>query len=603
MATSGADVLVQHLRKNNVDTVFAITGAGNLAIIDAIVRDGNIKLIYSHHEQAVVMEAQGYSRISGKIGVALVTTGGGTSNVVTGVLSAHLDSIPVLIISGNESSFHCNNSQNLRAYGVQGFDSVSVLKPVTKFSKRITTSNEVSELIQEALVIATSGRNGPSHLDFPMDIQRQICEPGDIKITTQPKITSTLNVDRISADLDASTRPLFYFGNGCRNDIELILEFLEKFRLPYAVSWSALDLFNHQDPLNVGTIGIYGSHSGNIILQKSDLLICVGTRLAIPQIGYNKQDFGRNAKKVVVDIDPSELEKFENLGWDLVSSEASDFIRALLEGTQQNKSISNWEKEIASIKEELPLIDHIGPSPSPGYVHSAQILQALPALLAEDAIIVTDVGAPLLNGHYIVKPKLRQRLFTSQGLGEMGFGLPGAIGAHFADPTRQIVCLNTDGAIMFNLQELQVVRHHQIPLKLFIFNNGGYGMIKISQENLFDSRLSGSDTSHGISFPSFEAIADAFGFTYSSVNNLEDLLKLSQVLHDSTPLLVDVKMDPTQKYFPRLATNKLPDGSFVSPPLEDLTPFIPIELLEKLLGYAPMKASYEVRGLQSNENK
>jgi acetolactate synthase-1/2/3 large subunit len=601
MATSGADVLVQHLRKNNIDTIFAITGAGNLAIIDAIVRDGNINLIYSHHEQAVVMEAQGYSRLSGKIGVALVTTGGGTSNVVTGVLSAHLDSVPVLVISGNESSFHCDNSQNLRAYGVQGFDSVSVLKPVTKFSKRITTSNEVSELIQEAIFFATSDRKGPSHLDFPMDIQRQSCDLGDIKTADELEARSILNLDGIRADLDASKQPLFYFGNGCRDDIELILDFLQKFRLPYAVSWSALDLFDHQDPLNVGTIGIYGSHSGNIILQKCDLLISVGTRLAIPQIGYNKQDFGRNAKKVVVDVDKNELEKFKNLGWNLISSKAGEFITALMDGSPNKKSISNWINEIALIKKELPLIDHIGPDPSPGYVHSAHVLQALPTLLSEDAIIVTDVGAPLLNGHYIVKPKPRQRIFTSQGLGEMGFGLPGAIGAHFADPSRQIVCLNTDGAIMFNLQELQVVRHHQIPLKLFIFNNGGYGMIKISQENLFDSRLSGSDSSHGISFPSFEAIADAFGFTYTSVNNLGDLLKLSEVLHNSIPQLIDIKMDPTQKYFPRLATNKLSDGSFVSPPLEDLTPFISIELLEKLLGYKPMKASFEARGLKSNE--
>lgn len=597
MTTSGADVLVQHLKANNVDTIFAITGAGNLAIIDAIVRESSIKIIYSHHEQAVVMEAQGYSRISGKLGVALVTTGGGTSNVVTGVLSAYLDSVPVLLISGNESSFHCTNSSNLRAYGVQGFDSVSVLKPVVKYSERISQTQDISATVNKAIRSALSNRKGPTHIDFPMDLQRQACEGTNIQEVVGAEVLQTPDLENVVESLNKSHRPLFYFGNGCRDNINSILKLIGKTGIPYAVSWSAIDLFSHEDPLNIGTIGIYGSHSANIILQKSDLVVSVGTRLAIPQIGYDKKDFGRKAEKIVVDVDATELSKFESLGWNLINTSAEFFTDFLLQHKSLDSHDKTWANEVNLVKEKLPLIEHIGAMAGEGYVHSARVLEALPKLLSEDAIIVTDVGAPLLNGHYIMKPGVRQRLFTSQGLGEMGFGLPGAIGGYFASPNRQLVCLNTDGAIMFNLQELQLVKHHRIPLKLFIFNNGGYGMIKISQENLFDSRLSGSDTSTGISFPSFESVATTFGFKYSKISSMDELEAISQDLSNKDAHLFDVQMDPLQKYFPRLATSKLSDGSLVSPPLEDLTPFVPIDLLEELLGYKPSESSFKLRGI------
>lgn len=600
MNKNGADVLVKHLKKNGVDTIFAITGAGNLAIIDALVRDGDFRVVYSHHEQAVAMEAQGYARVSGKIGVALVTTGGGTSNVLTGVLSAHLDSVPLLIISGNESSFHCTRPPKLRAYGVQGFDSVAVLGPVTKFSARIESEGEISSTFQKALESALNGRKGPAHIDFPMDIQRMSSNTDNVSKTISNIDDPLLDYGFILSQVADSKRPLFYFGNGCRDSVEDVMQLLKKLRVPYAVSWSAIDMFDHDDPLNIGSIGIYGSHSANIILQKSDLIICIGTRLAIPQIGYSRKDFGRNAQKIVVDIDKSELEKFASEDWTLIHDSAQSVLKSLLQSADGFSEDASWSSEIQKIKNSLPLIEHIGPEPESGYVHSARILQVLPDLLSDDAIMVTDVGAPLLNGHYILKPRSGQRFFTSQGLGEMGFGLPAAIGAFFAEPERQILCLNTDGAIMFNLQELQVVRHHQIPLKLFIFNNGGYGMIKISQENLFDSRLSGSDISSGISFPNFQEIANTFDFKYEAINSVDDLIESRDLLSDSNAVIFDVIMDPHQKYFPRLATNKLPDGSFVSPPLEDLAPFLPIDLLEQLLGYRPSAASFEARGIKPN---
>jgi acetolactate synthase-1/2/3 large subunit len=259
---------------------------------------------------------------------------------------------------------------------------------------------------------------------------------------------------------------------------------------------------------------------------------------------------------------------------------------------------------LAQIRKELPRVEQVGPRPesSTGFVHSVDVMSYLNEALDSSAIIGTDVGAALLSGHYALEIKEGQSLFTSQGLGEMGFGLPGTIGAYFANPSRQLVCLNTDGAIMFNLQELQLISQEEIPMKLFIFNNDGYSMIKISQENLFNGRYQGSTPSSGVSFPSFEKLANLFGLNYTKVSEYSDLKSgIKSALKSHGPELIEIIMDPNQKYLPRLGTSKLPDGTLVSPPIEDLEPKIEIEVLERLLGYKAHRNSYTSRGLTYDE--
>ena len=602
--------MVDVLNESGVEVVFCITGAGNLAIIDALFRDDKIKLVYSHHEQAAVMEAQGYARITGKLGVVLVTTGGGTSNIVTGVLSAFLDSVPVLIISGNESSFHCENPSGLRAYGVQGFDSVAVLEPITKKSVRINDSKYVKDITTEAIKIATTERMGPTHVDFPMDLQRTPIELGKSNIEhSLEKFSKSQSVNlsgftaKLLTALGASKKPVLYIGNGCRAHLLLVTEFIRRYQIPYFVSWSAIDLFPESDPLNIGRVGIYGDRAANIILQQADLLFTLGTRLAIPQIGYDKKDFGRNASKWVVDIDPTECAKFDGLGWNVINCSVAELIEELQnQGNQplnKNSDRKAWQEKVTEIWAQLPRIEQVGSraSSTSGYVHSADAIALINKRMNADAIVATDVGAGLLTGHYIYEKFGTQRFFTSQGLGEMGFGLPGAIGAHFGDTKKQIICLNTDGAMMFNLQELQVVKEHQIPLKLFVFNNDGYTMIKISQQNLFDSRISGSSSSSGISFPSFEKIASAFELKYVRVSDLKQLEQAIELyFNTSDAVLFEIIMDPEQKYLPRLATSKLEDGTLVSPPLEDLDPLLPIEKLKSLLHGELHQNSTRARG-------
>ena len=604
-AISGADILVNELVAHGVETIFAITGAGNLAIIDAIARDGRISLIYSHHEQAAVMEAQGYSRVTNGLGVALVTTGGGTSNVVTGMLSAYLDSIPVLLISGNESSFHCANPHQLRAYGVQGFDSCAVLAPVSKKTTRISRVEEVSRIIHESVAISTEDRQGPTHIDFPMDLQRKSIEITQIeayaRIGKSVASTGSLGLERLIKEISDAESPLIYFGNGIRNKSARILaeKLIDKTGIPFITSWSAIDLFAESNKQNIGRVGIYGDRHANILLQKSDLVLALGTRLAIPQIGYDKTDFGRRAKKWVIDIDSTECAKFEGLDWNILNCDAADVMAELVQSTEEWRDRSDWLIECMRIKSALPRKDQLGPAPSDSktQIHSGDVIEFLNANLSADAIVGTDVGAALLTGHYMYEQSGMRRFFTSQGLGEMGFGLPGAIGAHFAGKSRQVVCLNTDGALMFNLQELQVVEEHHIPLKLFVFNNSGYSMIRISQENLFENRISGSTVESGISFPDFSRVASAFGFNHTLVQNRNDLSGVRALLTSNQAELIEIQMDPEQRYFPRLETKKLSNGTLVSPPLEDLDPKIDLALLENLLGYKAHVNSYKARGL------
>lgn len=606
---TGGEIVEELLYRNKVDTVFCITGAGNLAIIDAIQRRGRIRMIYSHHEQAAVMEANGYSRIQGTPGVAIVTTGGGTSNAVTGILSAHLDSVPVMVISGNESSFNCRRMADFRAFGVQGFDSISVTRPICKASVQVTEPGRIIHEFHELWSEMTNGRQGPVHLDVPMDIQRQSVSLDD-KSWHQilPRKQHFDNIYQIrtqdcAKSVRHATKPLFYFGNGIRDAMVQadLLSQLTKHQIPYLVSWSAIDLFPTGDPLNVGRAGIYGDQVANIVLQQCDVLVTVGTRLAIPQVGYDIDDFGRKAEKFVVDVDATELTKFAGLDWVTLNVSAAEFLTLFFrEYGDPQISRKAWVERIAYIRKKLPQQVQIGPrsltSDESSTVHSFDVVKSVSRCMPANSTVVTDVGAGLLTGHFAIDVSGSERVFTSQGLGEMGFGLPGAIGAYFGDSSRPIICLNTDGGIMFNLQELEVVRYHRIPLKLFVFNNNGYTMIRVSQENLFDGRQAGVGPESGISFPNFRAIAAAFDLNYNRIDDFTSLDGLcGAVLTSDAAELVEVVMSPKQRYLPRLATSKGPDGSLISPPIEDLDPKISLQLLEELLGYEPHQNSQQAR--------
>ena len=596
MDTNGAREFVRALRDLEINDVFCITGAGNLALVDEICLAG-ITVHYFHHEQASAMAAIGYWHTTGRLPLVLVTTGGGSSNVATGVLSACLDSVPLLVVTGNESSYHISAMQGMRSFGVQGFDSVAFLKPVSKHSERIRDASDVFNLTTMAGRYALTDRKGPVHLDVPMDVQRK--SVGN-STGTSPAVSSLtamleasrrtldlkLDVESVSSRIAQAKRPLLYLGRGLV-DKESILEFCRRNQIPFVASWSAIDKYSDFDHLNIGRVGIYGDRAANWIVQQADLILCLGTRLTIPQVGFDRVDFGRHALKIVVDVDSTELDKYPTVGYLPLLGDANVLAKALSKKELPDLERRKWLAQIVKARVLLPRFEEESKrSLGGGFVHSLAFVNELNGLLEENAIVVTDVGAGLLSGHYALESNSKRTIFTSQGLGEMGFGLPGAVGAAIgtksdAEP-RQVVCLNTDGGIMFNLQELQTVVTKKLPIKLVVFNNEGYSMIRISQANLFEGRFEGSEAGQHLSFPNFENLATGFGLDYVRWDAGSELDTLSKALKSPAAVLIEVVMDPDQKYLPRLGTRKLPDGTLASPSIEDLDPPIESAVVDEL---------------------
>jgi len=593
---TGADILAETLVRQGVETIFCITGAGNLELVEACATRG-ISFIYSHHEQAAVMEAIGWSRVSGRIGVVMVTTGAGAANSLTGILSAHLDSVPVLVIAGNESTVHIENMKDLRAFGVQGFDSVSVAKPICKFSIRLQNVVDIAPIIDRAFESCLENRPGPGFIEFPTDVQRQKSPPPPRRVKKKAPIGASIvdeaapsergvdpQVYRLARSILRAKRPILYFGEGIRlsGAITRALEFAEKWEIPFVLSWSAIDFCGADHPLNLGRGGIYGERATNIAIQKADVLLAIGTRLAIPQVGYERNDFARNAERWVVDIDETELSKFDAATWNLIHCDARVFIEDLAsraEGFMESRETKPWLEMLSELGEAFPLSEQVAPPVGGGFIHSFDFVGALSRCLSESAIIVTDAAGSLLTTFYGIRIKPGQRMFASQGLSEMGGGLPSAIGAKIAAPDSPVLCVSTDGSIMLNLQELQVANTYKLRIKLVVLNNEGYGMIRASQDNLSLKR-SGSESGDDLGFPDFEKVARTFDMGHTLIDSTEQLQEKLQALMDSgTAELIEVRMSPDQLYLPRLGTVKNKDGSLSSPPLENMVPLIREELL------------------------
>ncbi len=598
-----ADVIAETLFAQGITQVFGITGAGNIQIFDALARHGGFSLVFTHHEQAAVMAANTYFRTTGKLALALVTTGGGSTNAVTGVVSANMDSIPVLVIAGNEPSRYTTVENNLRIWGIQGFDSVQVMSPVSKIAMRVTNSSNVAENLTSAINTSLSGKQGVSWVEVPLDLQsvRVVAQDiSDAELSPMP----TASADQISSVISAlrhAKKPLLWLGYGIKSAKaeDILKEFLHAHQIPFLLSWAGSDLIDNGNYLYVGKAGVYGQRHANLVLQASDYVLAIGTRLAIPQIGYSLEELAPEARIDLVDIDSNEVHKLGERATEAIQADAGDFLSQLLKelSSKSNLTFPNWLDHIVNVKEKFPLIaqEH---EDTNGYMNSYKVIERLNGHFKDDSIFVTDMGTALLSGFYGLNLQENQRLMTSTGLGEMGFGLPAAVGAAFGRPDKDIICLNADGGMMMNLQELQTIVHHNLNVKIFIFNNDGYLMIKRSQIALLESRFVGVDTESGLSCPNFEKISTAFEIPYFRLRNWEDFDHgFKEILNKKGPSIIEIYMDPVQGFFPRLMTSASPNGALVSPPLEDLSPLISIEDLEWALQRKAGPRSYQIRGL------
>ncbi|WP_043229575.1 thiamine pyrophosphate-binding protein [Pseudomonas sp. CF161] len=588
-----SEQIAEALEGLGITHIFGIIGAGNVHLFEAISRRGFSEIVCVHHEQAACMAVQTYYRTNGRLAAALLTTGAGSTNGVTGVVSAWADSIPCLVIAGNENSKFCYPENPLRMWGVQGYDSCQMVSQVCKYTQRVTKPEQAAFELEKAAYIALEGRPGPTWIEIPMDIQSSRITAAQMLHFQAPSIDHEISeeiatqIDSVVAALLKSERPLLWLGNGIRlaGATHQIAPLLEMLGTPGLVSWAGIDMIDSDHPLVFGRAGVYGQRAANFILQNSDYVLAIGTRLAIPQVGYDLTELAREARIDVVDICRDEAIKHSTRTQEVIVSDAAVFITALT-ARLKNLSIPSkapWVEQCRGYTDQFPWVgeEHADKG---GFINSYRFMERLNGFFKPDQVVVTDMGTALLCGHQVLRIKDGQRLMTSTGLGEMGYGLPAALGVSFANDRGEVMCLNCDGGMMMNLQELQTIVHHQLPIKLFIFNNDGYLMIKHTQNSLFKGSYVGTDRSSGISCPDFSKLATGFGIPAFQIREWDDVdATLEKVQAATGPVICEVFMHPEQLFSPKLSVVAKDDGSLVSPPLEDLSPLIPRDMLKKAM--------------------
>lgn len=575
-----SDLIAEFLQYKKIDTAFGIIGSANSHIFDSINKLGYTKIINTHNEQAAILAMGAYYRASGKLSVAIVTAGGGATNAVTGVVSNWADSIPGIIISGQENSNYTSTQEHLRMYGTQGLNIVKMVSEVTKLGIPFNSEMNIQDILEELDYATISDRPGPVWLDIPMNLQAKLTEKREWKSSI--KTSKLIDVEDIVLEINKSKRPVIIGGHGIRlsGAKKEFKEFLNYARIPTLLTWSGIDLLDDNNPNFYGRFGLYGQRSANFIVQNADLVIVLGSRLALPQVGYDFSQFARNAKVIVVDIDTLEGKKYPV--YKHVQEDCKDVIKSLINSSYMMWGYKEeWVNHCNKLKQKYPWVDekiHIDNN----YINSYKFIDKLSDYLEDNHIIVTDMGTALLSGHQAIKLKPNQTMFTSLGLGEMGYGLPGALGAALACPDRPVLCMNCDGGIMMNLQELHTIVENNLPIKIIIFNNDGYLMIKHTQKMLFHGNYVSVNKNTGIGLPNFNKLIPAFGYNYYALRSWDVFdYTIKAFLDDPQAACLEVFMDPEQDFIPKVKGVLKEDLSILAPPIEEMSPLLSYEIMEK----------------------
>jgi acetolactate synthase-1/2/3 large subunit len=588
-----ADYIFKFLQEKHVETVYSVSGRGALFLTDAIAKNGQIKNIATHHEQAAAFAAVAEAQYSGKIGVCLVSTGCASTNAITGVLSAWQDNIPCVFISGqntlNETSNYTGIS--LRTYGQQEANIVPLVKSITKYSTMVHSPNDIVKIMHEAFFLATEGRPGPVWIDIPLDIQSSSVEfnENEVDFTYKKPIINSESIQLVSKLLHKAKKPVVLIGSGIRGagaELELI-NFIERNSIPLVYSNSAPDLYGSRNELSIGSIGAMGaSRAGNFTVQNSDLLLVLGNRLSSYSTGVDFCDFARDAVILVVDIDTVEHSKKSVKIDHYIHADVKEFLIQLNQ-ISIDSDFSQWIGKCIHWKKKFNKIED-------QYRHSHKIdlyelTEVLSNTLPDDSTIVTDSGFIEVILPTNFKFGRNQRIIHPISQGAMGFALPGAIGAYHANPNSSIFVVVGDGSIMMNLQELQTIKHNNIPVKIIVVNNNVYGIIRRRQEELFRKRTIGTDPSNGVSCPNFKSVAAAFDFHYVRIDKSENLYNgILEIQKFTTPVICEIFCRDDQSYI-EVGMAKDKNGKFVRRPLEDQAPFLDREIFLSEMLIEPIK--------------
>lgn len=613
-----SDYVAQFLVNNGITHAFTVTGGGAMHLNDSLGHQEGLTCVYNHHEQACAIAAESYARIHNKIAALCVTTGPGGTNAMTGVVGGYLDSIPMLVISGQVryDTTARSTGLNIRAMGDQEFDVTKSAEAMTKYAQMVTDPKQIRYCLEKALYIATTGRPGPCWIDIPVNFQGFYVDtdelygfdPAEYEAQLAPHVTDE-QIDAIIDKIKNAKRPVFYAGNGIRisGGYESFKKVVELLNIPVATGWDSIDAIYDEHPLYVGRGGIMGDRAGNFAVQNADLVFAVGNRLSIRQVGYNWKTWAREAYVIMNDVCEDEMKK-PTLHVDMpVWADAKELLGKMAERLEKSgQKVFNgndWIERCQNWKKDYPVVlpKHYEDK---NYANVYAFIKELSSRLDEGQVTVVGNGSACVVGSHAYVIKKDQRFIINSAIASMGYDLPAAIGAAVAehgdkalygrslsdDTVKDVILVTGDGSIQMNIQELQTIIHHKMPIKIFLINNQGYHSIRQTQTNLFNKNFVGIGPQSGdLSFPDMSKLAPAYGYPYLSCDSNDKLDEtLDKALAVNGPVICEIFVSTEQNFEPKSSTKRLEDGTLVSPPLEDLAPFLDREEFRKNMIIEPI---------------
>ncbi len=620
-----ADYVADFLVDRGITDCFTVVGGGAMHLNDALGHKEGLHCTYNHHEQASAMAAEAYARYSNRMAALCVTTGPGGTNAITGVVGGWLDSVPMLVLSGQvrydttaRYTEQFTGGHPLRAVGDQEFDIIKSVSCMCKYAVMLEEPTQIRYVLEKAFHLAVTGRRGPVWIDIPVNYQGCLIETEELPgydpaedEGQRPKPVDENLVRQILEKISKSERPVLYAGNGIRlsEGYEEFQRAVEALGIPVVTCWDSLDLIADAHPLYVGRAGIMGDRPGNFAVQNADLILAVGNRLSIRQVGYSWKTWAREAYVMMVDVDEAELRK-HTIHVELpVCADARDFftvLNRLLEETQAKDGEASrdgspkttlfvgkdWVERCQAWKRDYPVTLPRHWEEDGSYANVYAFIRYLSSSLPKGNLTVVSNGSACVVGSHNYVIQENARFLINSAIASMGYGLPAAIGACIAAGGKETVCIEGDGSLMMNLQELQTVLTNKLPIKIFLINNQGYHSIRQTQNNLFGehTKVGIGPESRDLSFPSYEKLAAAFGYPYFSASGNEEMkLAVDATLKEPGAVICEIFVSPQQVFEPKSATRRLEDGTLVSPPLEDLAPFLPREEVRRNLLIAPVE--------------
>jgi len=594
-----SDYVLKFLASKKIKNVFLITGGAISFMVDSFSRVKSIKYTCVAHEQAAAMMADSYSRLGPNLSCTMVTSGPGATNLITGIACSWFDSIPAIHITGQVNSYEKQGAQkgtkNSRQIGFQETDIVSITKPITKFSYQLKNPNEIRYVLEKATFLAQSGRPGPVVIDIPMNFQKANIIPSKLKKFIPPKKLGgkkerlKKDIIKILKEINKASRPVLLLGGGIKiSKSEKKLDtFLKKIKIPVVTTWSGVDLIEYNNHKYIGNVGVYGSRAANFAVQNSDLLLCLGSRLDTRITGGVPSTFARKSKVIAVDIDKNELTKQRGLKLYLkVNSDLADFFELINNKLKDQKTkFNNWTKKCLGWKEKYPIT-------KPEYYNQKKFvnpyvfINELSKILNNKSVVVADDGGHLTWAIQAFKIKKGQKLFSAFGNSPMGYAFPASIGASIAKNKSKIICIDGDGSIQINIQELQTIVFNKLPIKIIVLNNNGYGIIKQFQELYLKKRYEATTPLTGVTNPNFKDVSEAYGIRHTLIKNHKGLKsKLIKVINSNKPEFIEIMLKPDQKIIPKLQFGN---------PIEDLSPLLSREEFNENMFIKSVKRSDKI---------